>query len=408
MLLLNADRVITARAGVVHEPGAVLIEDRTIRWVGAPTELPSDLAAGAERIDLGPATVLPGLIDAHVHLGFDGSATPVEHMKAQTDLQQLVVMLRHARELLHAGVTTARDLGARGFLDIEVKGAIADGLAEGPRLITSARPITVTGGHCWFMGGEADGIDELRHMVRLHHKMGADLIKVMATGGFMTPGSAPWFAQYTEDELRAVVEEAHRVDKKVAAHAHGSPGIARAARAGVGTIEHCSFAGEGSVIGGKHVTDYDERAVETIAEGGIHVCPTTNCNYLRFGPSFWEPRAERMASMREAGVQFVAGTDAGINNTPHGEYVGGLEALIASGMSTAEVIEAATIHAARALGVDAVTGSLEEGKAADLIAVGGDPLKGVGALRDLRMVLVQGSAVTLPASARAAFPGSVG
>jgi imidazolonepropionase-like amidohydrolase len=139
-------------------------------------------------------------------------------------------------------VTTARDLGARAFLDVTVRDAIASGMACGPRLITAGRPITVTGGHCWFMGGECDTVDDVRTMVRLHHKMGVDAIKVMSTGGFMTTGSAPWHARFTFEQLGAAVEEAHRLGKRVAAHAHGYEGIRRAVEAGVDTIEHCSFA----------------------------------------------------------------------------------------------------------------------------------------------------------------------
>jgi imidazolonepropionase-like amidohydrolase len=155
-----------------------------------------------------------------------------------------MLMLHSARQLLGVGVTTARDLGGRGYLAVAVRDAIAAGLARGPRLVVAAAPVTVTGGHCWFMGGEADSEDDLRRVVRTHHKHGADLIKVMSTGGFMTEGSAPWYAQFTTAQLAVIVEEAARVDKPVAAHAHGIEGIRRAVEAGVTTIEHCSFVTE--------------------------------------------------------------------------------------------------------------------------------------------------------------------
>lgn len=147
--------------------------------------------------------ILPGLVDAHVHLGFDGGPDPVARMRSATDAELLILMLRSARELLGAGVTTARDLGARSFLDVTVRDAVASGMARGPRMLCAGRPITVTGGHCWFMGAECDNAQAVRTMVRLHHKMGVDVIKVMSTGGFMTIGSAPWFAQFTGDELAA-------------------------------------------------------------------------------------------------------------------------------------------------------------------------------------------------------------
>ncbi|MGH7912760.1 MAG: amidohydrolase family protein, partial [Candidatus Dormibacteraceae bacterium] len=335
MELVTADRVVTGRPGEVLEEAGVLFEGNRIEWVGRLAELTADRRAGASRAHYAGATILPGLIDSHVHLGFDGGPDPVQRMKGETDAEQLVLMLFSARELLGAGVTSARDLGARSFLDVTVKRAIADGLAEGPRLLTAARPITVTGGHCWFMGGEADGLDAIRHQVRLHHKMGADLIKVMATGGHMTKGSVPWHAQFDEGEMRALVSEAHRLEKKVAAHAHGTEGIRNAAAARVDTIEHCSWAA------GSDASEYDPATADRIAEAGIHVCPTFNWRAQRM-PGRWEGRAQRLDAMHEAGVRIVAGTDSGINLTPHRQYVGGLEALEAAGMPALEVLEAAT------------------------------------------------------------------
>jgi len=141
-------------------------------------------------IDATGLTVLPGLIDCHVHLAFDGGPAPVARMRAEDDARQVALMTRNARRLLSVGVTTARDLGGRGYLGVSVRDAIADGTLRGPRLLTAGPPLTVTGGHCWFMGAEADGEQEVRRMVRQHHKHGVDLIKIMSTGGFMTEGSA--------------------------------------------------------------------------------------------------------------------------------------------------------------------------------------------------------------------------
>ena len=243
MRLYTADALLTSASAEVVHRGGVLIDGGQIVAAG-PSEALRSTGPGAEVVDLGAVTLLPGLIDAHVHLGLDGSPAPVARMRAETDAEQRILMLNSARQLLQVGVTTARDLGARAFLDIAVRDAIAGGSAAGPRLVTAGRPLTSTGGHCWFMGGECGSADELRRMVRLHHKMGADLIKVMSTGGFMTTGTAaPWFAQFTPAELSAVTGEAHRLGKRVAAHAHGKEGIARAVAAGVDTIEHGSFAG---------------------------------------------------------------------------------------------------------------------------------------------------------------------
>jgi imidazolonepropionase-like amidohydrolase len=336
------------------------------------------------RADYPGSTILPGLIDSHVHLGFDGGPQPAARMSGETDEQQLILMLCSARELLGVGVTTARDLGARAYLDLVVRDAVAAGLARGPRLVVAARPITVTGGHCWFMGGEADSEDDLRRMVRTHHKRGADLIKVMSTGGFMTSGSAPWYAQFTTGQLRVIVEEARRVDKPVAAHAHGIEGIRRAVEAGVTTLEHCSFVTE------TNERVFSEPLAAKIAEQGIFVCPTINANAPYVAQLTGIALGEHLTAMHEMGVRIIAGTDAGIDNTPHHQYVGGLEYLVTLGFRPAEVLAMATTQAAAALGVDQITGRLAPGYDADLIVVEGDPLTDISALRTLRRVIARG------------------
>jgi len=293
-------------------------------------------------------------------------------------------MLRSARELLGVGVTTARDLGGRGYLDVVVRDAIAQGLARGPRMVVAASPITVTGGHCWFMGAEADSEDDLRRMVRTHHKHGADLIKVMSTGGFMTTGSAPWYAQFTAAQLAVVVEEAKRVDMPVAAHAHGIEGIRRAAAAGVSTLEHCSFVTE------TNERRFDEPLAVMIAERGIVVCPTVNVNAPYVKELTGVVVGEHLATMHEMGIRIIAGTDAGIDNTPHHQYAGGLEYLVKLGFRPDEVLAMATTGAAAALGVDGVTGRLAPGYEADLIVVYGDPLTDITVLSQLRRVIARG------------------
>jgi imidazolonepropionase-like amidohydrolase len=363
--------------------GAVVIGDRTVGWAGPVAALPAEHAA-LPRADYPGATIMPGLIDSHVHLGFDGGPNPAARMRGETEAQQLVLMLRSARELLGVGVTTARDLGARAYLDVVVRDAIAAGLARGPRMVVAARPITVTGGHCWFMGGEADSDDELRRMVRTHHKRGADLIKVMSTGGFMTTGSAPWYAQFTRAQLAVIVEEASRVDKPVAAHAHGIEGIHRAVEAGVTTLEHCSFVTE------TNERRFDEPLAAMIAERGIFVCPTINVNAPYVAELTGIVVGEHLKAMHEMGVRLIAGTDAGIDNTPHHQYVGGLEYLVTLGFRPADVLAMATTEAAAALGVDAITGRLAAGFDADLIVVDGDPSADIAAIGQLQRVITRG------------------
>jgi imidazolonepropionase-like amidohydrolase len=379
--VLTAPRVITGDQTVTD--GAVVLGDGDLAWIGSGQALPAEYAE-LPRTDYPGSTIMPGLIDSHVHLGFDGGPNPAARMRGQSNEQQLVLMLHNARDLLGVGVTTARDLGARAYLDVVVRDAIAEGLARGPRLVVATRPVTITGGHCWFMGAEADGEDELRRIVRTHHKHGADLIKVMSTGGFMTSGSAPWHAQFTQAELAVIVEEARRVDKPVAAHAHGLEGIRRAVEAGVTTLEHCSFVTE------TNERHFDEHLAGRIAEQGIFVCPTINVNAPYVAKLTGLAVGEHLMTMHEMGVRIIAGTDAGVDNTPHHQYVGGLEYLAKLGFKPAEVLAMATTEAAAALGVDAVTGRLAPGYDADLIVVDGDPQTDIAALGHLRRVIARG------------------
>lgn len=378
--------------GTVIENGAVVVRGSTIIAVGPAHEL-ERMEGVDSRYDLGAGCLLPGLIDSHVHLGFDGSEAPVAHMKAWSDEHLLAVMFRSARDLLYAGVTTARDLGARGHLALAVQEAIEEGILEGPRLVVANAPLTPTGGHCWFMNGEVDGLQEIVRAVRERHRSGAQYVKVMATGGFMTQGSAPWHAQFSRDEMRALVDEARRVDMRVAAHAHGTPGIINAVEVGVDTIEHCSWATrDGSSL--------DAEIAARIADQGIFVCATTNIRMVvpALSPLSGRPhpaaqleaRKERLRLMYNAGVQFIAGTDSGINLVPHSDYAYGLQGLAETGMTGLEVITAATHRAAIALGVDAVTGTLEAGKDADLVGTSADPSADLTTLRHPELVVARG------------------
>jgi imidazolonepropionase-like amidohydrolase len=379
--VLTAPRVMTGDKTVID--GAVVIGDRTVDWAGPAEALPARHAA-LPRTAYPGSTIMPGLIDSHVHLGFDGGPDPAARMRGETDGQQLVLMLRSARELLGVGVTTARDLGARAYLDVVVRDAIATGMARGPRMVVAASPITVTGGHCWFMGAEADSEDDLRRMVRTHHKHGADLIKVMSTGGFMTTGSAPWYAQFTAAQLAVIVEEAGRVDKRVAAHVHGIEGIRRAVEAGVTTLEHCSFVTE------TNERRFDESLAAQIAERKIFVCPTVNVNAPYIAKLTGITVGEHAKAMHEMGVRIIVGTDAGIDNTPHHQYVGALEYLVTLGFRPGEVLAMATTEAAAALGVDEITGRLAPGYEADLLVVDGDPRADIAVLGKLRRVIARG------------------
>jgi imidazolonepropionase-like amidohydrolase len=221
-------------------------------------------------------------------------------------------------------------------------------------------------------------------MVRTHHKRGADLIKVMSTGGFMTTGSAPWYAQFSQTQLAVIVEEAGRVDKPVAAHAHGIEGIRRAVEAGVTTLEHCSFVTE------TNERRFDEPLAARIAERQIFVCPTINVNAPYVAKLTGIVVGEHAKAMHEIGVRIIAGTDAGIDNTPHHQYVGGLVYHVTLGFKPREVLAMATTEAAAALGVGALTGRLAAGYDADLIVVHGDPQADIAVLGKLRRVIARG------------------
>ncbi len=388
MQVLTADRALVGADLRLVEDAAVIIDDGEITWVGPRGEAPGHRGRDdGDARHLGDVTLLPGLIDAHTHLAFDGGPEPVRHLIGADEPALVASMLYHARNLLSVGVTTARDLGAPGYLDVAVREAIARGIARGPRLVVSGPPITITGGHCWFMGGEADSADDVRTMVRRHHKHGTDLIKVMVTGGNMTTGSAPWQAQFHTDTLRVIVEEAHRVGKKVAAHAHAAEGIRRAVDAGVDTIEHCSFQNPGGGF------DLDDVLVDRIVAAGIHVAPTVNFrlpDLLRMMPDPYFP----VGDLYRRGVRIIAGTDAGIDHTPHHGFVGGLQALSGFDVPAHEVLIAATSRAAEAIGLGARTGQLTPGYAADLIAVPGDPRTDLGVLTDLRLIMTDGQPFT--------------
>lgn len=387
-------RLVTAGRlfdGVHDEPlhdAGVLVEEGRIAAVGAAAALPAP--EGAERIDLPGATLLPGLIDCHIHLIFDASAEPVPHLLAESDNHALVRMTAHARAMLHAGITTARDLGCRSHLDLEIRRCIAEGLIPGPRLLCVGQPITVTGGHCHFLGGEADGELEVRKAVRRQHRAGVDWIKIFATGGHMTPGSNPYDAQYSVEELRAAVEEAHRLGHGIAAHCHGTEGVRRAVAAGADTLEHCSFQKPGGL-------DLDERVIEQIVAQGIYVSPTIAFNTARPAPGAWSPPGmretvgERLQALVRAGAKIIAATDCGIPNNPHTALPVSLQALAAlGGLSTVETLRAATSRAAEALRIADQTGSLVAGKRADLIAVAGDPLSDLSALERPLLVMKGG------------------
>jgi imidazolonepropionase-like amidohydrolase len=390
MLVLRAARLFDGVNSRVLERPLVMIDDGRITAVeGERIEPPRD----AELVDLGDVTLLPGLIDAHLHLGFDASLKPVAQMIADDDATLLLRMRLAAQRALAAGITTVRDLGDRNYLGATLRDWFRAGNEPGPEIIAAGPPITVTGGHCHFMGGEADGELEVRRAVRARVKAGVDVIKLMATGGHMTPGTNPSLPQYSVAEIAAAVEEAHRLGRKLTAHAHGPLGIAAAVDAGVDGLEHCSFR----VPGGREPRP---ELVERIAERHIAVCPTvgskpSGSDANSIARQLAESFAPILEHMHRAGVRLVAGTDAGISPAkPHDVLPLGIAVLAQAGLSNAEALRAATSVAAEALGVGERKGALQKGKDADLLAVGGDPTIDLAALLDVRAVFRAGRRVS--------------
>jgi len=386
-VLLRADRLLPHADAPVIEDGAVLAVDGRIAAVGPWAEVSRQAAPDVRLVELGDRTLMPGLIDCHVHLAMDGSLTSTVSELTATDAELACRMVNSARRLLDAGVTTARDLGCRGAVATTIRDAVRDSLVPGPRLQVANAPITVTAGHAWAMGGEADGALEVVREVRIRAKQRTDVIKIMSTGGFMTAGSRPWHARYTVEELQACVDEAHRLGMPVTTHALGVEGIRRAVEAGVDMIEHCGWVTENG-------SRFDPEIARRIAERGIVVCPTMNTACLP-DPYFcpWDERKALIANlraMREAGIELVAGTDAGIGLVPFENYADGLDVLADAGMSTREIIAAATHRAAVACRLGAVTGQLATGLAADVVAVPGDPTESIDVLHRPACTLAAG------------------
>lgn len=387
-------RVVVGNRKVL-ESASVLVEGNRIAKIASKN---FKIPKGCRRISLKGGTLLPGFIDAHVHLCLDGSPDP---MTALLNAPQVVSTLKaanFARETLMAGVTTIRDMGAKDGIDFGLRQAIRSGLVPGPRMLVSGQPICMTGGHGWQMGREANGPEEVRKAAREQIKAGADIVKLMATGGVLTPAVEPGSEQLTEAELRAGVEEAHKAGKKTATHAMGKKGILNALRAGIDSIEHGVYL--------------DDEAVELMQQRGVPLTPTLAalCQIESKGvkagiPAFAVEKTLKvkpfhLASIRlahQAGVAVAMGTDAGTPFNLHGENLQELKLLVQhSGFSPLEAIEAGTRVNAQVLGLEEELGTIEEGKLADLVAVDGNPLDDIGILlqrRSIRLVVLGGSIV---------------
>jgi imidazolonepropionase-like amidohydrolase len=400
--VLAADLVLPGGDQQAVPDGAVLVDGEKITDVGPRADVVGRAPDGTPVVDLGAATILPGLIDGHVHLVFDASEAPLAAFLAADDNGLLPAMAGRAARLLDAGVTTARDLGDRNGLVRRIRDAIDAGDIPGPRLVTAGTPLTVTGGHCWFLGGEADGVDAIRAAVRRNLRDGADLTKVMVTGGTMTTsGPRPHQVQFTAGELAAVIEESARFGRPVAAHVHGTDGIEAALVAGANTLEHCSFA---SSVPRQPARKYE--LIDRMAEAGVFVSPTFSITLdslvLGRGEEIMEPYFDLVRREYEAGVRLVAGTDAGVHLATFEGYAEGLLWYERAGLPARAVLKMATTEAAEALGVADRTGRIAAGLDADLLVVPGDPRQDLKVLRDPLLVMARGRTHVPPAAAERA------
>ncbi|MGH2458386.1 MAG: amidohydrolase family protein [Chloroflexota bacterium] len=399
--ILRAPRLIDGTGAPPVENAAVVIEDGVVTRAGSRRDLNLPTGPDVQTFDYPGCTLLPGLIDCHTHLVFSASDHALEDAINESDETLLLRGLGNAQAELRQGVTTLRDCGGRGFLTVSLRDSINRGLVAGPRILAAAMPITTTGGHLNFCGLEADGVPEVVKATRRLCKGGVDFIKVMATGGGMTPGTNSRAPQFTVEELTAIVTEARRLGgRHVAAHCHATQGIRNAVEAGIRTIEHCSWL---------HPTDgleFDPRTVERMVELGTYISLTMGSERAAIKPADqlapwqrravegYEPHFDLLRRTVRGGVRFIASSDAGVSRTFFEEYPLTLEVMVSRlDISPMEVLRATTGRAADALGIADRVGALVPGRRGDAAIVEGDPLADIRAMRQVRAVFRDGRVI---------------
>jgi imidazolonepropionase-like amidohydrolase len=378
-------RVIDGTGRTIQR-ATVVIRGTTIAAVGSDRDL--SLPRGTTKIEGRGLTLLPGLIDCHVHLCLGAEPDVVDAFAKETPALTLLKSSRSARQTLEAGFTTVRDVGSRDHSIFTLQQAIDAGLVPGPRIVAAGLAICMIGGHARFIGQEVEGVQQVRAVVRAQVAAGAAVIKVIASGGVLTPGTLPEQAQMTVEELQAAVEEAHRAGRKVAAHAHGSSGMKNALRAGVHSIEHATLM--------------DEEAAAMMKLQGVFMVPTLSAlattAACRLGCGIPESALDKAKSMTKrhqvsfkkahrSGILIAMGTDAGTPFNYHGDNAQELERMVALGMTPMEAIVASTAVAARLIGIQDQVGTIEKGKLADLLLFEGNPLRRIDLLRDRSRII---------------------
>jgi imidazolonepropionase-like amidohydrolase len=396
-VIVRAGKVLDVKSGRTLSNQAIVIEAGKIVSIGGDAK-PN---TGDQVIELPNATVLPGLIDAHTHL--TGDPRQIGYQALGISVPRATLTGAHnARVTLEAGFTTVRNVGAEAFSDVALRDAINDGDIPGPRMLVSGPALGITGGHCdenllpyeFHYSGEgvADGVEGVQRKTREVIKYGADLIKICATGGVLSHGDNPQASQYTLEEMKAIVADAHRLGRKVAAHAHGAQGILWASQAGVDSIEHGSYI--------------DDAAIAEMKKNGTYLVPTlyladwflANAEQLHVPAEYIAKGRAAMSAARKnvghafsSGVKVGFGTDAAVY--PHGLNAHEFAVMVKLGLTPLQAIQSATVNDADLLGWSDKIGTIEPGKWADLIAVDGDPLQDVTMLERVKFVMKGGDVV---------------
>lgn len=378
-MLIKCGTLIDGTGARPVSGGAIVVEGTTIAAVGSADAVKAP--PGATIVDLSTYTVMPGMIDGHDHLQFD---TGDEEAMSREPLAWLMMRAaKNARRLLRAGITTMRDVGAKGFGDVEIKKAIGAGLVPGPRLLVSGHFVVRTGGHAWYLGEQADGPDGVRAAVRRQIRGGADLVKFMITGGIATPGMDPVGATYSREEIRAAVDEAHREGKRAAAHGYGGPAVLHAVEAGLDSLEHAAMCSP------TELEAMASKGTYLVCTYGVmeHVVATPGIPefFREKGKQVLARYVETLSKARTIGVKVAVGGD-----TYHADPGAELAALVKAGFTPMEALQAATRNGAELCGLLGQVGTLEAGKRADIIAVEGNPLNDVRAVGNVRWVMLDG------------------
>lgn len=401
--LIKAPRLFDGISPAPLADAYVAVRDGVVVATGNQRQLAPHPGGFDSIVDLpADSTLLPGLINMHVHMTFSSGQSIMDDHQRETSATKVVRAVENLRTALRSGVTTVRDCGTVNEIAFAVRDAVERGIFAGPRIVAAGAGITTTGGHCWWCGIEADDEPGLRRAVRSQVKAGADFIKVFATGGNSTPGTNSLEAQYTAAELGAVTEEARRLGRRVASHALGVPGIRNSIEARVSTIEHCGFLRAGGVV-------YDTEMARKMAGEGVYVCPTLFTGVARhvrddeigLAPmtrailDYRKASFDIVAKLTQQGVQIIAGNDAGVMDVGFADFPEDVGLAVRhAGLSPVEAIKAATSRAAAALGRDDL-GIVAPGKVADLLAVRGNPLSDIAALCAPVLVLARGRPVDM-------------